>query len=177
MAALGSCSHCFHPASTDSGARTIAFSGLSFDALTVPVKIHYQFPWRDIFYDMDGTLTGLGPKTWATPYWEHNNQPECTASRTEYDGLICNSLVEIRRLAFYNFQPDAFRGLEINMLKWDDLLVDSLNSSSLNGYMQNASAYSTIPFKPARDPSDGWAVPFVTNHKYKVHWGFGIDFT
>ena len=25
-AALGSCSHCFHPASTDSGARTISFS-------------------------------------------------------------------------------------------------------------------------------------------------------
>ena len=75
-AALGSCSHCFHPASTDSGARTTTFSKLYFDQ-TVTTKIRYQFPYRDIFYDLDGTLTGLGPKTWATPYWKHNDQPEC----------------------------------------------------------------------------------------------------
>lgn len=31
MAGLGSCSHCFHPASTDSGARTVTFSNMFFD--------------------------------------------------------------------------------------------------------------------------------------------------
>lgn len=31
-AALSSCSHCFHPAATDSGARTVRFSNLSFDS-------------------------------------------------------------------------------------------------------------------------------------------------
>ena len=41
MAALGSCSHCFHPAATDSGARTVTFSQLSFDSATVPRKINY----------------------------------------------------------------------------------------------------------------------------------------
>jgi hypothetical protein len=30
--ALGDCSHCFHPAATDSGARTYYTSGLIFDA-------------------------------------------------------------------------------------------------------------------------------------------------
>jgi hypothetical protein len=30
-AALGSCSHCFSPPSTDSGARTVTFSNLYFD--------------------------------------------------------------------------------------------------------------------------------------------------
>jgi len=29
-AALGTCSHCFHPAATDSGARTVRMSGLEF---------------------------------------------------------------------------------------------------------------------------------------------------
>jgi len=71
QAALGSCSHCFHPAATDSGARTITFSKLYFDS-SVARKIRYQFPWRDIFYDLDGTLTNMGPKTWATAYFEHN---------------------------------------------------------------------------------------------------------
>ncbi len=90
-AALGSCSHCFHPASTDSGARTVAFSKLYFDPTTVTTKIRYQYPFRDIFYDLDGTLTGLGAKTWATPYWKHNDQPECQDQLEVYDGLICNS--------------------------------------------------------------------------------------
>ena len=35
-AALGTCSHCFHPAATDSGAREIRVSGLYFDEATVP---------------------------------------------------------------------------------------------------------------------------------------------
>ena len=71
MAALGSCSHCFHSAATDSGARTVSFSGLFFDS-SVTKKIRYQYPWRAIYYDLDGTLTGLGSKTWATSYWYHN---------------------------------------------------------------------------------------------------------
>lgn len=29
-AALGTCSHCFHPAATDSGARTVRMTGLEF---------------------------------------------------------------------------------------------------------------------------------------------------
>ena len=32
-------------------------------------------------------------------------------------------------------------------------------------------------FKPKKDPMNGWATPFVTGHKYKIHWGMtGIDF-
>jgi len=38
--ALGDCSHCFHPAATDSGARTYFSSGLFFDT-TVPKRIWY----------------------------------------------------------------------------------------------------------------------------------------
>jgi len=76
-AAIGSCSHCFHPASTDSGARTVTFSGLYF-APSVTTKIRYQFPFKDIFYDLDGTLTGKGVQSWATPYFKHNEQPECS---------------------------------------------------------------------------------------------------
>jgi len=65
-AALGSCSHCFHPAATDQGARTVTFSNLFFDSATVPRRIRYGYPYKAIFFDTDGTLTGLGPNTWAT---------------------------------------------------------------------------------------------------------------
>jgi len=59
--------------SSDSGGRTVKFSKLYFDPATVTIKIRYQFPRRDIFLDLDGTLTGIGPNTWATPYFKHND--------------------------------------------------------------------------------------------------------
>jgi len=32
-------------------------------------------------------------------------------------------------------------------------------------------------FKKSGDPSNGWAVPFVTGHKYKIHFGMtGLDY-
>jgi len=35
-----------------------------------------------------------------------------------------------------------------------------------------------VPFKAKRDPSNAWAFPIVTGHKYLAHWGFGgLDFT
>ncbi len=40
-AALGTCSHCFSPPSTDSGARTLTVKGLYFDPATTPIKIRY----------------------------------------------------------------------------------------------------------------------------------------
>jgi hypothetical protein len=63
-------------------------------------KIRYQYPERAIFYDEDGSLTGVS-KSWATPDWEHNRQPECYWGEMEdqngeminhadvYDGIIC----------------------------------------------------------------------------------------
>jgi len=91
-AALSSCSHCFHPAATDSGARTITFSNLYFDS-TVTTKIRYQYPWKAIFYDLDGTLTGKGPKTYATYKYGHHEQPECETNLEDYDGVICDNSV------------------------------------------------------------------------------------
>lgn len=58
-ACLGSCSHCFHPAATDSGARTVTFTNLQFTNVTK--RIRYQFPWKAIYHDTDGSLTGKGP--------------------------------------------------------------------------------------------------------------------
>jgi hypothetical protein len=40
-AAVGTCSHCFHPAATDSGGRTLTTTGLIIDDATVPKRIMY----------------------------------------------------------------------------------------------------------------------------------------
>jgi len=70
--AIGTCSHCFKQPSTDSGARTLTVKGLYFDPKSVTARVRWQEPFREIIYDLDGSLTGKGPNTWVTPYWKHN---------------------------------------------------------------------------------------------------------
>jgi hypothetical protein len=94
-AALGTCSHCFHGAATDSGARTVTGRNLSFDQ-SVKKRISYQYPRRAIFFDEDNSLTGLGKGSWATPNWKHNQQDECEVNEEVFDGIICNSDVQVR---------------------------------------------------------------------------------
>lgn len=94
-AAMGDCSHCFHPASTDMGARTIAVNDVAFT--NVSKRIKYQYPMRGIFWDQDGSLTGLGENSWATPNWIHNRQVECSLDQEDlYDGMICDNTVQVR---------------------------------------------------------------------------------
>ncbi len=126
-AALGTCSHCFSAPSTDSGGRTVTVSNLYFDS-SVTVKIRYQEPWREIFYDIDGSLTGLGPNSYATSYWRHNVQPECKIDLKVYDGILCDSRVEVRRLVFYNYAPDIFTLMEMKIIPIDDYIVGSMNN-------------------------------------------------
>jgi len=91
--ALKDCSHCWHPASTDSGSRTVTTANLTFDDATVVRRIKYEIPERGIWFDTDGTLTGLGPNTWATKDFVHNRQPECQLDNVKFNGLICDSTV------------------------------------------------------------------------------------
>ena len=56
-AALGDCAHCATPKG-DSGARTTRFSNLKFDDDSVTARIKWRGPFKGIFHDLDGTLTG-----------------------------------------------------------------------------------------------------------------------
>lgn len=69
--AIRDCSHCPFADSTDSGSRTITLSNLFFDS-TVTKRVEYQLPFRGIFLDLDGTLTGLGANSWSVSHHEHN---------------------------------------------------------------------------------------------------------
>lgn len=174
-AALSSCSHCFHPAATDSGARTIRFSNLSFDS-SVKRIANYQYPWKAIFFDEDGTLTGKGPRSWATPYYAHHNQTECEHNETYFGGVFCDSRVQVRRIAFHGATPARlFRGMGFKILRYDDSIINEYGNKTL--YLKKKSNYGSILFKKSLDPSNGWAVPFVTGHKYKIHFGMtGLDY-
>lgn len=80
-AALGSCSHCFHPASGNNGCWQYTTSNLTFT--NTPRRIKYDEPHREMILDLDGSLTGLGENSWAVsgrPHLggaPHLYQPEC----------------------------------------------------------------------------------------------------
>jgi hypothetical protein len=50
----------------------------------------FNFPGNAILYDLDGSTTGMGPKSWASPYFIHNDQPGC---KRNSDGLVCDNTV------------------------------------------------------------------------------------
>ena len=73
---------------------------------------------------MDGSLTGLGPGTWATAYWKHNDQPECQRDEAVYNGLICDSSVQVRRIAVHGATPAGiFRMMPMMIYKYDDAVL------------------------------------------------------
>jgi hypothetical protein len=174
-AAFGSCSHCFHDGATDSGARTITTREITFGD-NVTRLFNYQFPHRAIFYDEDGSVTGKGAGSWATPYFAHHEVAEC-----EYDeaqgSVFCDNTVQVRRVAFKAYPVDLFAGMWFYVLPYDDDLFTE-NGGDLNRteYEQCEENYGAVVYKKKSDPSRGWATPFVTGHKYKIHWSSGLDF-
>ena len=52
-----------------------------------------------------------------------------------------------------------------------------MDNETLEAYILNQENYGTIAFKPKLKPKNSWAVPMITGHKYKIHWGTtGLDF-
>jgi hypothetical protein len=105
-------------------------------------------------------------------------QPECTLDKTVFDGVTCDNTVQVRRLAIHAATPGSlFNGMALKVLKWDDSLFAGMDKAQKKAHMDDRSNYSTIIFKPKKNPSNGWATPFVTNHKYKIHFGLtGLNF-
>lgn len=52
-----------------------------------------------------------------------------------------------------------------------------MTADQKTAYYLNTTNYGKLLFKDKSDPSNGWAFPIATGHKYKVHWGnSGLDF-
>jgi hypothetical protein len=100
---------------------------LWFDDKTVTNRISWNFPGRAILLDLDGSTTGKGPNSWATPYFKHNEQDECTKDE-KTNSLFCTSAVQVRKLAFKGLSPDSrFKLQPMMILKWDDEQLLAVN--------------------------------------------------
>jgi len=50
------------------------------------------------------------------------------------------------------------------------------DAGTLKTYLDNLDNYGIVPFKDKQDPSAGWAMPYITGHRYRMHWNSGLDF-
>ena len=65
----------------------------------------------------------------------------------------------------------------MRILKYDDSEINAMTTAEYDAYILDHSNYGNVVYRKQPDPSNGWAIPFVTNHKYKINWAFGLDFT
>ncbi|TNV88229.1 hypothetical protein FGO68_gene13028 [Halteria grandinella] len=170
--ALSSCSHCEIICSTDSGARTTKLSKIYFDPAN-KVKIQFNYPRRDIFFDMDGSLTGLGPNSWLTAYWKHNVWSD-TKVRADLDGITVPSTRQVRRMLFNNVKPATYKEKLMYVLAYDEDALAKLSDTDRASFLHNLSNWA--PVNNRAPGGDAWTIPIVTGRKYRVYWQGGDDF-
>lgn len=64
----------------------------------------------------------------------------------------------------------------MKIAKLDRSDESAMSDEELDEYLLSNSNYSIVPFKDKLDPTSAWAMPFVTGHRYRIHWAAGLDF-
>lgn len=52
-----------------------------------------------------------------------------------------------------------------------------MSNATKQSYYGSVNNYSKVLWRIKADPGSAWAFPVVTGHKYKLHWGQGLDWT
>ena len=111
----------------------------------------------------------------------HNDWPECVQSEIQHSGLICNNTVQVRRLGFFGALPEGkFEEAQLKIAKWDEDFEVGLNTTEkLYNFTNevNTTYFSVYNQQENKDAEYGWDIPFVTNHRYRFHFGDGLEFT
>jgi hypothetical protein len=147
-AAISSCNKCAEGDDMWQGGDTVRFRRLRF--VNTIRRIEWRPTYKQIFWDLDGTLAGI-PNSMITKYYEYNNWPECHRLPQEIydDSIVCNSGVTIRRVAIDGVTP--------TQLPFTDIAITSNAGENANMFFLPLDIY-------------GWVVPLVSNHTYQLEW-------
>ena len=77
---------------------------------------------------------------------------------------------------FYNYLPQAFDEIKMKILPFDIQDIENLSSTDLQDLVDEENNYSVVDWTRNERPSNSWAMPYVTGHRYRSHWGEGLDF-
>lgn len=96
--------------------------------------------------------------------------PECEHNKDVYGGVFCEPSIQVRRVAFHGMQPAGeFRMQGLFALLYDDDVVKKQDDAA--EYAKDLANWGEHTFKEKLDPRNGWVIPFVTNHKYRIQFG------
>ena len=114
---------------------------------TVTLRVSYQYPFKAIFFDETGSLTNLGPNTWHVAYWKHLEQPECTVDLEFMGGIVCDSSVQVRRIAFHDGSPGHFFGMEMKIARFENAEIAAMKADeTYEEYIDSEENYSVVDF-------------------------------
>ena len=65
---------------------------LFFDPTTVKKIVSYSTPFRTIFFDKSGSMTGKGKNSWFVPYFKHLLVSECENAEAK-GGILCDNTI------------------------------------------------------------------------------------
>ena len=168
MSAFESCSKCWHPKLMISGGKITKFSKITLVNTTKMVK--WMGLRREVFIDLDGSLTGeIGGGI--TPAYPHLiGVPECQLADDSWDtAVVCNNKTQLRSVLFKNLQPyELFFGVDMRVLRLGDRF--DLNQSTLDNFTVAKMQKIFV------DTPDAWGWTFATGYQYNIHWLSGLDF-
>uniref|UniRef100_A0A0G4ICS1 PA14 domain-containing protein n=1 Tax=Chromera velia CCMP2878 TaxID=1169474 RepID=A0A0G4ICS1_9ALVE len=167
--ALAGCSSCDSDTDFSQGAFTYRTRNMKYPGSNVHVT--WRSPFKEIFWDMDGTLTGAGANTFTTPSYEFSAaHPACSAGGSQVDsGIICT--VPVRKIEFRDYEPREIARKDIMLYSMAQPDPATPNPDPKNDTVGDG--WDGIPFRP-RDFS-GWAVPAPVGRWYNVTWRSSVQ--
>lgn len=152
--AIASCAECDSQQEFRQGAYTYRFDRLQF--INSAVRTYWSPPKKDIYWDVDGSLTNQNGGGWVLPRYKFNDWPECPVDTvgTYQGGNVCNKNVQVRRLQIDSFTPTA------------ELQFKTMNVTSSVGS-------DDILFRPKE--LYGWTIPLVNTHWYSLQFETLVD--
>ena len=107
---------------------------MKFTNVTSFVK--FNSPRRYTLQDNDGSLTNTSKCGWVVPNWPHLRvKPHCTP-RSNYDGIVCDCNVMIRKVYFYGKNPGGKISIRILRLEGNEAYNTSKMRSFSNIFFQ-----------------------------------------
>ena len=158
--ALLLCKQCDTVAQMNQGGFTLFTKGLQF--INTPIRFRPWYPYKEILFDYDGSLTGIAGGS-LTPYYAFNVNPHCTAMNATYGGIVCDSSVRVRKLSIMYPLPEAI---------WSAQLIVTTFDSTGKQMGVDVVPYHTYDFS-------GWLVNVVTSYTYQFNFsvgGLAVDF-
>ena len=146
--ALAGCISCSDGEDYRQGGFTYRYGNMKF--VNSNVRVTWVDPYKEIFRDLDGTLSNQADGGWVVAHFAYNDWPECPRDTvgTFDGGNVCPDNVIVRKISHDLILP--------TQLNWQNMNVSS------------SQGWSSVQYRPRE--YGGWVYPYVTGHWYSNGW-------